>query len=198
MNIAAWFVAITVGAVAIWIAAIASRKAFLKPEDHVWIFGDSLGVGLLPRLIKNGTAAGIQVAGNPKGGTIVLQWAQKSDLLAGPQDFGATVAIVILGSNDAASQDGYINNELSLNADQLVARLREAGMRVVWLIPGAPPGLPKASRVNSIIQGRAFFVDFTVLDPSDLPVQYQPYDGIHPTPAGYDALAAWIFDQLTK
>jgi lysophospholipase L1-like esterase len=198
MNPAALLLGIAVVGVTAWIIAIATRKSFLQPGDRIWVLGDSLGVGLLHPLIENGKEAGIPVAGDPKGGTIVRQWSQKSDLLAGPKAHGATVALVILGSNDANANDDYITKELAPNVQLLAGELKQAGMRVVWLIPGAPPGLPKSGKVNEIIESEGYADGFMILDPSDLPVSYQPYDGIHPTPAGYNALADWIFDKLSR
>lgn len=199
MNFLPWIIGGLVLGVAAWAVAAASAKPKLQAsEDRLWVIGDSLGVGLLPRLVEEGKAIGIPVDGNPKGGTIVRQWVNKTDLIDPILDFKATACLVVLGTNDAASGPSYVADELPLLVHKLAMRLKQAGIGVIWIIPGDPPGLTsdKSGKVNSIIFNEAELAEFMVLDPRNTKVDYVHQD-VHPTPAGYRALAGWIMKTLT-
>lgn len=194
-----WIVAggLALGAGA-WAVAASSRKPTLGKGDRLWVIGDSLGVGLLPRLVKLGSAAGIEVGGNPKGGTMTFQWAKKFDLLDPILNAQAQHVLVVLGTNDAAGNSTYVHEQFAGYVDALAKRLTDESLQVTWLMPGTSPGLPqeKTDTVADIILARSHADGFAVLDTNEAPVQYVHAD-VHPTPAGYDTLAAWIMTRLT-
>lgn len=201
MNYLPWIIgggiALGVGA---WAIAVNSRKPMLAPGDKLWVIGDSLGVGLLlpHRLIEEGQAAGVSVAGNPKGGAMTFQWAKKPDLLQPILDFGAHTVLVVLGTNDAAASESYMNRDFPTHVDKLAGRLLAEGLRVVWLAPGTSPGLPHehTDLVAQTIFDRGAADGFVTLNTNDIRVQYGNKD-VHPTPAGYATLAKGIMGRLT-
>jgi lysophospholipase L1-like esterase len=193
MNPAALFLGI---AVAVVIGGIAygalSAPRFLAATDRVWLFGDSLGVGLLPRLQQQMPAT---VTGNPIGGTTIQRWAGDDATIGQAKQWGATVALVVLGTNDSAATGAYrlTVGQLALTLEQ---KLTAAGMRVWWLGPG---NVPKFAQGSAEVQARIRLAltgtTAVVADPSGLPLNKQ--DGVHPDPAGYAALAGWIVDRMT-
>ena len=180
---------------AAWAVAARSVSPIMSKGQSLWVIGDSLGVGLLPRLVKLGEEAGITVGGNPKGGSMTFQWA-KGSMLGPVQEAQVDAILVVLGTNDAAASSAYIYDEFPKYVDSLIAKLKPT--RVMWLVPGTSPGLEKTrtDAVANIIYERADVNGFGTLDTNQSGVKYVPKD-VHPTPAGYDTLAKWIMSRLT-
>lgn len=198
MNLALIIAGITaVVAGGIGLAVRSSRKAWLRPEDRLWVIGDSLGVGLLPQLIKLGDRDGIQTYGVPVGGTNIRQWATK----LGPQairDANATAVLVVLGSNDAAASEDYVTKQAPYYAHQLVRELEAEGLKVWWLAPGETGALARSKEIRAMLAAMAFAEGIEEHEVPDW-IPYSPFDNIHPTmPAGYQALASWIWDTMTQ
>lgn len=192
MNPAAILLGIAVLTVAGGIAyAALSPSRFLKSSDRIWLFGDSIGVGLLPRLKQQAT---VPVDGNPIGGTTIQRWAGDDASIHAAREWGATVALVVLGTNDAAGGPEYRTHVRPLAAT-FDAKLRAAGMRVWWLGPGAVPKWPsQGTEVQAAIRSALAGGDSVVADPSNLSIR-KP-DGVHPDGAGYSTLADWILGRM--
>ena len=171
--------------------AALSHGPFLRPSDRVWLMGDSIGVGLLPKLVAT---IEHDCAGAPVGGTNIQQWLGASKVQAA-QQWGATVVLVVLGTNDAAASSEYRANVATL-AEQLCSNIQSAGMRVVWLGPGVVPQFASTSpQVQSDIASACRSMGALVLDPTPLPLHKA--DGVHPDGAGYATLASWVTQRLT-
>lgn len=192
LNPAAILLGIAVLVTVAGAAVYASRSSYLRPGDKIWVLGDSIGVGLLPRLSEQLGKLGYVVAGAPVGGTTIAYWAHKTDLVTVPYSWGATVVIVVLGTNDAA--EAQQTGQIAVDAALLIGMLRRGNMRVVWLSPATVPKFYKGSlnvHAQLSLTGGA-----TILDARTLPITKQ--DGVHPDPAGYVMLGEFIVDKLTR
>ena len=78
----------------------------------------------------------------------------------------------------------------------LASRLREEGLKVAWLVPGDPPGLPKAHEVDEVIDRESASGGFRVIDPSAEPIEYWQADGIHPNEAGVNTVIERILPSV--
>lgn len=193
MNPAAVCFGIAALCVAIGVAyAALSRGPFLRPGDRVWLMGDSIGFGLLPKLIA---VLEHDCAGAPIGGTNIQQWLGASKIQAA-QQWGATVVLVVLGTNDAAASQGY-RAQVGALASQLCASIQSAGMRIAWLGPGLVPQFASTSpAVQGDIANACRSMGALALDPT--PLALHKADGVHPDGAGYATLASWVTQQLTQ
>ena len=196
MNIPFLFVALSVAAVGAGIAVFATRKPWLRPEDRLWVIGDSLGVGLIPFMKSHGDNDNISVSGFAIGGTNIMQWSQKITPQA-IQDANATAVLIILGSNDAAASEDYVFKKAPHYAHELVRSLQSQGIKVWWLAPGQTGALKYSEQIRSMLAGLSFSEGIEEHEPPDS-IEYSPLDGVHPTPKGYKDLADWIWQRMTR
>ncbi len=195
MNLALIIAGITtVAAIGIGMAVRASRRAWLNTDDRLWVIGDSLGVGLLPWLMKLGDRDGIQVYGTPVGGTNIRQWATKLTPEA-VRDADATAVLIVLGSNDAAASEEYVTKQAPYYAHELVRNLQAAGLKVWWLAPGETGALKHSISIRTMLSAMSFSEGIEEHEVPDW-IPYSQADKIHPTPSGYQSLAAWVWDLM--
>ncbi len=180
------------------------------PAARLLLLGDSLTAGyglphtqafpakLQAALTKAGTTAEIVNAGvsgdTSAGGLARLDWAIG--------DRPPSHAIVALGANDGLR--GLPPEQMEANLDQIVARLRARGTRVMLAGIYAPPNLGRdyAERFNAVHPSLArkhavalypFFLD-GVAAISTL----NQNDGIHPNAAGVDVIVERILPFVQK
>jgi lysophospholipase L1-like esterase len=174
--------------------AIAATKPhpLLIPGDKIWLIGDSLGVGLLQPLGEIVLAHNFVLSGAPVGGTTIGYWdAHPVELV---EQWGATVVIVVLGTNDAAATERY-RDTVPAKAAHLVSRLHAVGTRVCWVGPGSDFKFSDGGReVQTMIASSSG--SELVLDPTAQKFQKQP-DNVHPTTSGYAEMAKWIWNRLS-
>lgn len=188
------------------------------PSAAVMVIGDSLAVGLNPRIralaLKDGMTF---IDGAPKGGTMISQWSKKdgrmkgngflysrlADDIARMKKTGADhkVALVSFGTNDNYSGQWPDTNN---NLPGMLKEFRDAGIEVCWI---GPPKLPssirsfvtpgaRVPRRDDILENLKSHFDAAHWVPSDtLPIPQQP-DHIHPTVQGYDLWAGKVFDYM--
>lgn len=195
MNAPLVFVLASLAAVGAAFAVKAMRKPWLTPNDRVWVIGDSLGVGLLPKLKEIGQRNDIPVVGNPVGGTIIRQWSQKD--LQEIETWGATTVLIVLGSNDANANEQYVRDQAPGYALDLTNKLKKMGVKIWWLAPGQTGALVRSEEVRSMIEQLAFSESFIAKPVPDF-IPYWSADMIHPTPDGYRQLAEWIWAEWNR
>lgn len=193
MNPATIALAIALLFVGAGIAIGASRSnPILNRGEKIWLIGDSLGVGLLQPLGEIAQAHGFTLAGEPVGGTTVGYWdAHPIDMA---KQWGASVVVVVLGTNDAAATEQYRDTVASKSA-HLVARLHSSGMRVCWVGPGSDFKFLEGGREVQTMVASSSGAEM-VLDPTVQKFQKQP-DNVHPTTSGYANMAQWIWNRLS-
>lgn len=162
----------------------------LDPGDHWLLVGDSIGVGVRSHLEKLSNDYGAILTSRVKIGTTISQWASQMT-----DEWGAfRVVVISLGSNDAVLADP----ESEMPAlRKMVQHLRSHGASVFWLRP--PSFYPGALKPKQQ-QIEAMFAEVAVpaldLKGPRVGVEQDPAR-LHPSPAGYHALAAQIFDAIT-
>ena len=171
------------GALALYLLARPSRRG-PKPGDNVFLFGDSLAQGLATPLGKAMAARGIRMTSDVQPGTRLDQWVSRGP--AGAISAAAKYALISLGTNDALANEGHRQQEQIL-AQDISSRLRLAGVTPIWLLP--PP-----MRFQTFPEEQAIMATGDrVLHTMD----YPRYDGLHPTPAGFQAWASDIVSRIT-
>ena len=160
-----------------------------RPDvEHVYLIGDSLGVGLLPHLKQLATRDGVKLDGAPVGGTTIPTWtngAQYQANVAGAIKWPTTHFFVSLGTNDALGK-GVID------VAPLVTRLRSSGARVSWI---GPPNFPGSPAAVASLKRQCAALGVQYIDSTKISFEHAKGDKIHATPRGYATWAAWLWPQ---
>jgi lysophospholipase L1-like esterase len=157
----------------------------------VLVYGDSLAVGLGPRLKTRAAAdreCPSEVVTIAQVGTGVLHWSQR--MRADLSHAKAESLIVSLGGNDYAPAAASENLRAKIRAGiaELVRVAREMGVQVFWI---HPPPIPVPDAGGVVDMWREEKVpEYPTLAQKDVPYSG---DGIHPTPVGYAILADRIW-----
>jgi acyl-CoA thioesterase-1 len=193
------------------LAAALTAPAAATTRPRLLVLGDSLTAGYgLPA--AQAFPARLQVALDADGARVeVINGGVSGDTSAGglarldwllgdgPKP---GYAIVALGANDALR--GLSPERMEENLDRIVERFQQAGARVLLAGMRAPPNLGReyAERFAAVFARIAerrrvalypFFLDGVAGDPGlNLP------DGIHPNPAGVDAMVARILPAVRR
>jgi acyl-CoA thioesterase I len=195
---------VSLGVLVAWLVA---GPASARADAVIVALGDSLtaGLGVAPdetyparlqaRLTREGHAYRVVNAGvsgdTTAGGLRRVDWV----LRTGPE-----IVIVALGANDGLR--GQSPQVMRANLDEIVGRLRAAGARVLLAGMRLPPNygaeftnefadvFPAVAR-RAEIAFMPFLLDGVAADPR----MNQP-DGIHPTAAGYQAIADRLWPYL--
>lgn len=197
----------------LWPSSKTTSPPLVTPQDRIWVIGDSQGVGLLPELKKLSAAQGgaPEVNGGPVGGLNIWQWINWGHMRATEErpavpvreaiDQGAAlgfnVCLVVLGTNDAASDAKYIANEAD-DLDRLLAYIESLGMRPIWVGPPKLPAqtCPNVQQVVDMIEATG--VPYLDSREIDLPMWHTKTGevDVHPNIEGRKIWARWIWDQL--
>src|SRR5882724_1220744 len=195
------------GLVLVYVALLSLGPAQAQSAGVVVALGDSLTAGLgvaadeafparlQARLTREGYAYRVINAGvsgdTTAGGLRRVDWV----LRAGPE-----IVIVALGANDGLR--GQSPQVMRANLDEIVARLRAAGARVLLAGMRLPPNYgaeftKEFADVFPAVARRAeiAFMPFLLDGVAAAPRLNQP-DGIHPTAAGYQAIADRLWPYL--
>ena len=195
---------VSLGVLAAWLVA---GPASARADAVIVALGDSLTAGLgvasdetyparlQARLTREGYAYRVVNAGvsgdTTAGGLRRVDWV----LRTGPE-----IVIVALGANDGLR--GQSPQVMRANLDEIVARLRAAGARVLLAGMRLPPNYgaeftKEFADVFPAVARRAeiAFMPFLLDGVAAAPRLNQP-DGIHPTAAGYQAIADRLWPYL--
>jgi lysophospholipase L1-like esterase len=162
----------------------------LSSRSRVFLFGDSLAVGLAPHLKSLFDESKVPFAQVSKSGTRLDQWANSQVLQSKLQEFEPTIILVSLGTNDEY-MPGDAPSKQQPYLEQLIENVSPYG-EIVWI---GPPTLPKSS--NGIVPMLKDTLPRSHYFASDaLQIPRGP-DGIHPTARGYAAWAGSIWRWLS-
>lgn len=156
--------------------------------DRLLIIGDSLAYGIKYLLKREAEDQGVFCRAVAIGGTRAEQWAKKQWLDEALKKYSPSVALVILGTNDAMAPQW--RKEFQKHATKIVDKLHDDAVECVW---STPPNIkvPK----DFIFEGAIKAGSDYVLDFRDLRVQLQP-DLIHPTIVGNKTWVSAIWSKL--
>jgi lysophospholipase L1-like esterase len=164
----------------------------LGETSRVLLIGDSLAQGLSPHLSGLATEARLPYVGAGVSGSRIDQWVTSQWLRSTLADFGPTLILISLGTNDAYS--GGTAEQVSQYAAELLTQL-PAAADIVWI--GAPL-LPRQSAGHSIDLGVIEAIAAQAphyFDSQELDIPRGP-DGLHPTAAGYAGWAGALWEWL--
>lgn len=176
-------VPVLVGAAIVGVYFVARKKSYstrYKVTAPVMLIGDSLALGLAPRLEHEFANRGVQFSSHARSGSTAPQWLSQGWLSAALAEHPKTV-LVSLGTNDSVSKAGAHTYPAFMK--DLLAKIRAVGASPIVL---APPKMPWAVPAVSGVP--------VVAAPASVP--RQP-DGVHPTIAGYDLWSAAIARRLS-
>lgn len=169
-----------------------------KAGTRILLIGDSLAVGLKPRLRRFANDCSITFAAQAKVGSHVTEWPQalkradRTGLYSEQEINPFDIVIISLGGNDYNRTDP---DRVRLAIHDLVRWFEDKGTRVLWI---HPPSIPIRDRIGIVpmwlrqIKHPEDWIDIT-----KIPFSQEP-DRIHPTAAGYDKLAAIIWRWVSK
>ena len=160
------------------------RTPKLREGDRVYLFGDSLAQGLVSPLRKLLASRGIDLVADVQPGTRFDQWVSRGPNGAVPS--GARFALISLGTNDSVANAAHLA-QVPGWAQDISASLRSGGVTPVWLLP-PPMRFSTRAAVDAVRATK---------DPVVEAKDYPRYDGIHPTPAGFETWAGDIVRALT-
>src|SRR5262249_49529645 len=174
-----------------WLAAQSSAALSPRTAPRTLLIGDSLAAGLAAPLRTRLRTAGGDLASRAVNGTTIDQWAHGSALAEALAQAHPAVTLVSLGTNDLAAKPADSKRPL---IEAIVTRMRTAGSAPAWLLPPRMP-LPDRGGLRAILAPELARLAVPAFDaePPDLP----RWDGIHPTPAGFDTWAAAIVQWMT-
>jgi len=138
---------VTVLGVLLFVQSIANAAPLIRSDDRVWMLGDSHAY-MLTRLVRaRAEADGIAFGGGGIGGSSIFAWGEGryGSELARMRRFRPSVALVLLGSNDAYMGKRWVETRVEEKLNRLLARLQ---VRVVWV---GPPTLERAREGNESV-----------------------------------------------
>lgn len=168
--------------------SINSCNPLIRPGDKLFLFGDSLSVGMDRYFKQFCQGNGVGYGSMTKSGTAAFQWAQPSSGLAARLESDRpTTVLISLGTNDSK---GNLTAEKHTEAiRQLVATIRSSGAEPFWILP---PKLPWEQHFSDLVRAEGI----KVFESSAVQIPMGP-DQIHPTGAGYAGWAAMVWQSIT-
>lgn len=200
-------ITLLLGAGIVWLLSRSKRTAAPvpteprcpKPGSRILLIGDSLAVGLGPRLkafAEKCELEGVDIAFDTTAevGSHATQWEKWLGSRALSNWHGLhgqeppNIIVVSLGGNDYKLTNPQVMRE---SVSEIAAQIRDLDAKLLWI---APPPMPIADTAGAR-QAWLDEVDLTSHDWFDTPSVPFPQapDRIHPTPAGYDQLAASVW-----
>jgi len=163
--------------VAVIIACLSLTPA-ARAEPVALLVGDSQAGGLTQEFKSVAKSAGYKPRVDARGGTMTSQWPGwlKADL----QQYKPDVVIVVLGTNDAASDPGMIR-ERSAVYGKIVSMITDSGAKIGWI------SMPKLHpRIKNVAYVRCKIEEVTPIyfDSSAIDIEMSK-DKVHATAGGY-------------
>lgn len=167
-----------VGALLLVLLLLDTRRG---PPPRVYLFGDSLAQGLTTPLRALAARDGVPFEADSQVGSTTNAWLTRGP--DGAAAFGATVAIVVLGTNDAAANEEH-QKRFASHVRTVLTNLKARGITPIWVIP---PPMPFSTSLveRALIESDARLV--RTVGP------LERYDRIHPTPGEFSRWATEIW-----
>lgn len=173
--------ALLVAAAALLLYDQAKKAPSFQPGDRVALFGDSLAQGLRPPLSGLASHSGVKMVADVQVGSRLDQWVTRGPAMAQ----GSRYALISLGTNDAVGNAQH-RAKAPAYAKAISDALKANGVQPIWILP--PPMKFPTEEIKDAIKATG---DVT-LESAD----YPRYDGIHPTPAGFQQWAADVWAEV--
>ncbi len=174
-------VALLVAAAALLLYDQAKKAPSFQPGDRVALFGDSLAQGLRPPLSGLASHSGVKLVADVQHGTRLDQWVTRGPAMAQ----GSRYALISLGTNDAVGNAQH-RAKAATYAKAISNALKAGGVQPIWILP--PPMKFPTEEIKEAIKSTG--------DVAMESADYPRYDGIHPTPAGFQQWAADIWAKV--
>lgn len=177
------------------LSALIPFPAHAAKAKKIWVVGDSNAYLLMRHLKKLARQDGVDLRGNPVGGTSIIWWAKKGNLkLFWPLwAFHPDLVVVIMGANDALLGN-YTIQHIPKSLTRMVKRLKRSKAKVLWVGPPPMPskrGQEGAEKVREMIRTEGVpLLDTRQCNP---PMWFQD---VHPTVKGQEKWAKWIWSNL--
>jgi lysophospholipase L1-like esterase len=165
----------------------ASQKQPLAKGSKILLIGDSLAVGLTPRMKARAEASGYSFFSSAVGGSRTDQWSPKMDALLAKEAPG--LVLVSLGTNDATSS--YPAGQASYIGD-IVASTARSGADLVWI---GMPTLPARIGGQAVIRALIAQMSPEVIDSRSMSFD-RASDEVHSSPQGYSSWADQIWAEM--
>jgi len=173
--------ALLVAAAALLLYDQAKKAPSFQPGDRVALFGDSLAQGLRGPLSGLASHSGVKMVADVQVGSRLDQWVTRGPAMAQ----GSRYALISLGTNDAVGNAQH-RAKAPAYAKAISDALKANGVQPIWILP--PPMKFPTEEIKDAIKATG---DVT-LESAD----YPRYDGIHPTPAGFQQWAADVWAEV--
>lgn len=194
MSNKAWIYAglgIAAGMSAVGLVRVLRQPRVRSGKSRVFLFGDSLAVGLEPHLKALSQEANIAFDSVTKSGTRIDQWAKSQVLLDRLGKFQPTLVLISLGTNDEYLGSGAATKQAPY-LSELLKNVKKFAPEVVWI---GPPTLPRpSSGIVKLIRGNISSDHYFPSDTLEIP---RGPDGLHPTARGYAAWAGALWRWLS-
>jgi len=160
----------------------------VRRGERVLLVGDSHAEGIGPYMQRTAERAGYQWTTVAVRGSRIVHWpAVFRNVVARVKP---SLVIVSLGTNDAAVGDA---TRLDARIGEIVAAANNADAVLVWI---SPPTLPIRYPVRHAVQSAVMTVPLAI-DSTRFVIARQN-DGIHATPAGYEAWASFAWTWMVE
>lgn len=154
--------------------------------DTIALLGDSLAVGLNPKLHALATASGCTFKAFAETSTTMSMWLHDANVQAYLTSAKPDLILVCLGTND--SKASFTTAELAAYIAKMNQWLTSTGAKVIWILP---PHLPFADRVSPLVIAAGISTFYSA------GLSLGQADGIHPGGNGYVTWANAIWSDLT-
>lgn len=154
--------------------------------ENILLVGDSLGVGMSPRLTKLGRDVGITVKSHVKSGTTVHYWTPRIEKIL--QETKPELVLVSLGTNDGLADLKTLQHDVC----HFVWAVDTSGAKLVWLGPPmiSKKLIPRLDQVRGTIMDEVGMDRYLGLDGHEV---QRAGDGIHATGKGYADWVDWYW-----
>ena len=154
--------------------------------ETVLLIGDSLAVGLNPKLKALATASGCSFKAFAETSTTMSRWLHDSEVQAYMTASKPSLVLVCLGTND--SKASFTDAQLAKYIADMRDWVTSMGARLVWILP---PHLPFPDRVSQLVIAAGIDTFYSA------GLSLGQSDGIHPSGNGYMLWAGAIWSELT-
>ncbi len=184
---------------------IVVSKLTNKPKnlsnERIAIIGDSLAVGLSPKLSKIAKEQNIPFFSGGAGGSSIHQWSigtsikswNLKEIVNSLNAFKPTIVLISLGTNDANGIDSFGSQVEKTIKTDIETLLKKVNASVIWIAP------PNIKVFNSMPKIRQYIYDagVPVFESDKFDIKLGS-DGIHPTSEGYLTWANVIWKTLAS
>jgi lysophospholipase L1-like esterase len=183
---------------------ITNKKHRNLSKERIAIIGDSLAVGLGPKLSTLAKETNTPFYSGGAGGSSIRQWSvgtitkswNLKDNLNNMIAFKPSIVLISLGTNDANGIDSFgesVEKTIDKDIQNLLNKINVTGASIIWITP------PNIRKFSSMPRVREHIHNSKVqtIESNDIDIKLSS-DGIHPTGEGYLTWANAIWKILAN